>query len=166
MYRGRNRLKNINKANAMHRLHKNHPSEDIEKKKSHAPSLCQSIYICPLEPRRRLCPLYLPALYFHNLRRRAPQSRLQHNRLTGAEQRTAHDSAGELMPAIGRLQDVLVHGASEAIAVVSRRGDCGFVLAAVFDPRFEFLVPGVGTDAVCCYQCLFRKGTGVYRAYL
>jgi len=52
------------------------------------------------------------------------------------------------VPAIGGLEDVLLHGDAEAVAVVLGGRDGGLVLAAVLDPRLEFLVPCVGADAV------------------
>lgn len=60
-----------------------------------------------------------------------------------------NDPTGELMPAIGRLEDILLHGHSEAIAVVLRRCDGWFILTPVLDPGFELLVPGVGSYAIC-----------------
>jgi len=56
------------------------------------------------------------------------------------------------VPAVRSLEDVLLHGDAEAVAVVLGGGDGWFILAAVFDPGFEFLVPGVCADTV--YSCV------------
>lgn len=54
----------------------------------------------------------------------------------------------ERVPNCWRLQHILHHADSETVAVVFWRCDGGFVFSAIFDPRFEFLVPGVGAYAI------------------
>lgn len=63
-----------------------------------------------------------------------------------------HYSARELVPAIRRLEYVFFHCDPEAVTVVFGRRDGRFVLAAVFDPGFEFLIPSVGADTVYWYR--------------
>lgn len=67
------------------------------------------------------------------------------------------------MPHSGGLEYILHHADAETIAVVFGRGDGGFVFTAVFDPRFELFVPGVGSDAIWEMMLVFynsRKQEG------
>jgi hypothetical protein len=78
-----------------------------------------------------------------------PRSVLQTN-LPSRWYPNTHHSPTKLMPAVRRLEYVFLHRDAEAVAIVFGRRDGGFVLAAILDPRFKFLVPGVGADTVCC----------------
>lgn len=97
--------------------------------------------------------LLLAALNLHDLPAsrstpsRHPRAGLQHYRSPPCAH--AHHSSRKLVPAIRRLEYVLLHRDAEAIAVVLWGGDGGFIFAAVFDPGLELFVPGVGADAVC-----------------